>query len=228
MTKRKKQPNFQIVGDVGDLALSVLPQLSGLLTPEIVNNPIAVISSVGSAIVGNRLQKFYEEYSERKAAGKIRDDISSSADSFNKLLTIMRDSESDEQIVIAKKLFFKSIEPGTTDAEQRVLFNFMQICKQLDTNDLAVLKASYEIAKGKNPDALRGIDTNSRFRSNWFLAVSRHLEHNLASLVEKSEDRLASLKLITAVEERSPPTYFPAGTFRLTDLGMAFCEYLSS
>jgi hypothetical protein len=225
----EKQKKGNMLEDTKDLALSVLPSISSLLTPETLVDPQKALVGVGSAILASKLAKFYSEFQEQRNRGQIKEDISGEGDEVLEMLSFIKDNEPDDKITAAKKLFFKSIEPGTTEAERMVIFELMQKCKKLTTNDLAVLKAAYQITQRQHdPDILAGIDINQRFRRNWFLIIGRHLGHKLEYLVESSEENLVNEKLITPLEERSPSTYHPAGDFRLTDLGIALCKYLAS
>ena len=215
----------KVLTDATDLTLSILPALAGVLSPELATNPQAVIAGVGSIILTNKLSKFYGEYKEKKEKGQIREDLNSIQDSLFDLLKFINENPDDIRLGAIKKLFFKSVAPGTPESEQQLTFELIQICKQLSTNDLMVLKAAYEVVEGAE---VPRETLNSRGRNSWFLIISQKIGHNITSLVEVSEAHLVELKLITPAEDRDHASFFPQGNYRLTDLAVRLCQYLTS
>ncbi|MEK7552667.1 MAG: hypothetical protein AAB505_00995 [Patescibacteria group bacterium] len=217
--------------NVVDLGLSILPELSGLLTPDLVTDPVSVTVKVLSKIVENKLINFYSEWRERKKDQRTKDDLESiHVDSLADTLTFIQGNPDEERFNAVKKLFFKLIEPNTNNAEQLAVFELMQICKKLTSNDILVLVGAFEIFEKKNlpGNFALGLNLNSRHRNIWFASIAQKLGHNINSLVEFSEPHLIELKLISPIEERSPLLYFPEEKFRLTDSGFKLCQILAA
>jgi len=210
--------------DIQDFALSVLPELSGALTPEVVSDPVGVLVKVSGSILASKLSKFYQEFREKRQNGEVPEDLDEIQDSLLDILNFIQENPTNEKLEAAKKLFFISILPGTEESEQQLAFEMMQTCKRLSSNDLLVLKAAYEIATTNK----RRIELSHRVRAAWFKEVAMQIGHNLSSLVESSEENLQQLKLITIVEPRDETHFHPGGTYRLTDFGYKLCQYLSS
>ncbi len=231
MKKEKKYPSIK--SQISSELVQLVPDLSKFLTPQVTTDPVAIITAVSSGILFRKLTSFVQEYNEKKEKKEVRENSDSTEDSIQELLTILKESTSDEQkLKAAKILFFKSVHPDTLEAEQIVLFNLLQICKRLSGNEILVLKAAYELSQHQfGPKVERDgyfKANSSRYRQAWFNLVAAQLGHSIASLVEATEERLEAEKLISHREERSTPTYHPAGEFRLTDLGVKFCEYLGT
>jgi len=214
----------KIANDVADVTLSVTPELSGLLTPETLVDPATATIKVGLAIVGNKLRKFYDEYREKKAEGKIREDIETIQDSLYDILKFIDQGPDEEHLDAVKKLFFISAAPTTPESEQQLVYLLIQTCKKLSSSELLILKASYQLHT--NPGKLVSLSIG-RNRHTWFKSVADAIGHRLSSLVEASESHLEELKLITGTEVADPRYFYPEGNCRLTDLGYKLCEYLS-
>lgn len=228
---KSKLKGLKSVGsDALEEAISILPDMAGLLSPEIVTDPNVVIAKVGISILTNKLRKFAEEFIAKKDSGKIRDDMDSIQDSTQEILRILKESTNDEEkLKAAKKLFFASVAPGTSESEQVVLFELLQTCRKLSGKEILTLKASFEIFQ-KGTNSIPGYDQVARFgdRGHWFKTVAHQLGHNLSSLIESTEENLIQEKLISGKTQPDNSGFSPPGQFRLTDYGVKFCEYLAS
>ncbi|MEK7558606.1 MAG: hypothetical protein AAB507_02150 [Patescibacteria group bacterium] len=231
-----KKTKKTLLGNIRDLGFSMLPELAGALTPEIVTNPEATLIKVGTAITSSKLKQFYNEWKEKKSKGEIKENIETEKDSFYDLLKFINENPDEKRLNAVKKLFFKAIAPNTDESEKLMVFELIQITKKLTTNDLSVLKAAYEIDEiislKKSFDSIDGtILSTNQFRSRWFSAVAFKIGHKISSLVESSENHLSELKLIFSPRPtgESQEQYFTnSGHFRLTDLGFSLCKYLKS
>jgi hypothetical protein len=106
----------------------------------------------------------------------------------------------------------------------------MQICKQLESADLLIIKAAFEINKGvlRNKLKLENVDRgNLRSAHEWLINISKQIGHEISSLIEVNEDNLITLKLISPRTLSDRSGILNSHNYRLTDLGCRLCEYLS-
>lgn len=109
-------------------------------------------------------------------------------------------------------MFFSVNKINAEDAERAFQYQLFQIAKRLSSNELMVLKASYETR-----NETRAITDYKA----WINVVSRHLGHSLLALVELANKSLADNRLLNVERE-----FITAP--RLTDLGQKLCENIES
>ena len=106
----------------------------------------------------------------------------------------------------------------------------MQICKQLSSGDILVLKAVYDISKGNSTFDMPKIGDNFNSRESWFKLIAKQIGHDLPALVERYEKNLMELKLITNIKlaygGNDTSSFESSKNFRLTSLGKTFCEFI--
>ena len=127
-----------------------------------------------------------------------------------------------------KTLFMKSVENDSSIEEQILSYQFMKLCKDLESGDLLILKASYDITNGKLSNNLSptDIDSNNTSAEAWFKNISKQIGHEITSLVEVHEDKLVKLKLIGPRTHSDRSGVRLSKNYRLTDLGCKLCEYI--
>ncbi len=235
------------VGNLKETALSLLPDLTGFLTPTTITDPKMAIASVGVAIVMKKISNFVEEYKQKRKNKEIKDDISiSNGSSFYEILKFIDENNPDEETIKAiKSLFFRSVKKGSTEQEESLAYQFMQICKQLTGQDILILKASYEIASGQT----KTVPAENARTDNpevWASSIALQIGHKIPELITTREENLVKLSLIlpTYIKKVKNPTFtvdplpedryheekvfIESKKFRLTKLGYRLCEYLSN
>ena len=104
----------------------------------------------------------------------------------------------------------------------------MKLCRELESDDLLILKAAYDIKNGRLSYKLSSIkiDPNNTSANSWLSNISKQIGHEIVSLVEVHEDKLINLKLIgpRTASDRSGVALLK--NYRLTDLGYKICEYI--
>jgi hypothetical protein len=217
---------------IAEVAVSLLPDLSQMLTPEIIDKPELVITKVLSGILIKKLSDFSNEIKRKSKAGKIRKEFES-AESFGEILEFIRTNPEEKRIDAVKKLFFKKIDPATAEGELILLSSLIGVVKQLTMEELLTLKASYEsFLKIQDGGAIRlkdgsSIEKSNRDKNLWRKAVAEHLAHGVTSLIASTEKRLEDTKLIVSEHPNDPGSFRSPGNFGLTDYGFKLCEYLS-
>lgn len=98
----------------------------------------------------------------------------------------------------------------------------MQIAKRLNSGEIILLRTVYEIYQNKQ------FELNSNLSAEeWLREISKKL--NLPKeIIELYEEKLINLKLITKRKHQDMSGIQITNTYRLTDLGKVFCEYIDN
>ncbi len=179
--------------------------------------------------VFSQLGKEIKDYIDK---GKIKEDFLDKEliqQSLYDLLKFIDETTPDEDRFNAMKtLFIKSVAHDLSEAEQILSYQFMKLCKDLESGDLLILKAAYDIKNGKLSQKLSSaaIDLNDRAVHPWLLNISNQIGHEIISLVEVHEDKLVNLRLISPRSHPDKSGFAKTKYYRLTDLGYKVCEYI--
>ena len=127
-----------------------------------------------------------------------------------------------------KTLFLKSVFKDSSEEKQLLSYQFMKLCKGLESSDLLIIKAAYDIGKGRLAADLKSteIDPNVASAEGWLKIISKQIGHGIMSLVEVNEDKLVNLKLISPRIHSDRSGIRSTKNYRLTDLGLRVCEYI--
>lgn len=164
--------------------------------------------------------------------GKIKEDFLEnelSQQSLYDLLKFIDETTPDEDRFRAMKtLFMKSVASDSSDEEQILSYQFMKLCKDLESADFLILKAAYDIKNGELSNKLSStkINPNDTSANSWLLNISKQIGHEIMSLVEVHEDKLVNLKLIGPRSGADRSGVAVSKNYRLTDLGCKVCEYI--
>lgn len=175
-----------------------------------------------------QLGKEIKEYIDK---GKIKEDYLDKGQNYQALSDLLQfideTAPGEDRFNAMKTLFFKTVLYESTDEEQILSYQFMNICKDLYSGDLLVLKAAYDIVNGNlSPRLGSTVDLKNKSASYWFGTISKQIGHTIASLVEVHEDKLSNLKLIADRTMSDRSGIGSSEYFRLTDLGYKICEYI--
>ena len=104
----------------------------------------------------------------------------------------------------------------------------MKLCKDLESGDLLILKAAYDIKNGNlyNKLASTKIDPNNTVAEVWLKNISNQIGHGIVSLIEVHEAQLMDLKLISPRVASDKSGVRNLKNYRLTDLGCKICEFM--
>jgi hypothetical protein len=177
----------------------------------------------------SQLGKEVKEYIDK---GKIKEDYLEdhrNCQALHDILKFIDESVPDENRFKAiKALFLKSILSNTTESDKILSFQLMQISERLESGDLLVVKANYDLVNHRNSTGINNIDLNDTVADTWFKILSRQIGHNIPSLVELHEQNLMSLKLISQRVNVDKSGFAQTKYYRLTELGYKFCEFVLS
>ncbi len=175
-----------------------------------------------------QLGKELEEYSKK---GQIKEDYFASNNNQASLYELLKfiDEEvpDEERFKAMKSIFLKSVSKNATEEDERLAYEYMQICKELSGGEILTLKASHDIINGRLTSGMPGITHSDANRSNWLVNIAKQVGHDLPSLVERYEEHLMSLKLISDCRYSDRSGFEPTPFYRLTKLGKQLCEHIS-
>jgi hypothetical protein len=198
--------------------------LAGALIEAFSHGPSALtgpLVRVGvSALKGRALQQFAKEIKDLREKGRLADDFAENKYGFQswvELIQIIDDDTPDEDRLEAlKAMFYAANTVNVTDGQQIVAYQLFQIAKKLNSNELLVMKAVYELFLKESQFR------NSHFRE-WAQAVARHLGHAVIGLVEVADKTLVDNQLLSG-RFHDDLSGISSTNCRLTELGIEFCK----
>lgn len=179
--------------------------------------------------VGKEIKKYIEN-------GKIKEDFL--GEEFNKksladlLKFIDETSPGKARFNAMKTLFFKSVSSDLKQEVQTISYQFMKICRKLESSDLLILKAAYDIKCHRFNKKLVTTEVNhkhllsNRVADSWLKTISDQIGHGISSLIEVQEEKLISLKLIGPRTASDKSGISANGNYRLTELGCRICDFI--
>jgi hypothetical protein len=190
------------------------------------HGPVALVGPgvriVQGALKGNLFKQLAKEVDRLREKGQIDDSFGERKYGFQswvELLTIIDEDTPDaDRLDALKAMFFSINRVNATDADQILGYQLFQVAKRLNSNELLVLKAVYELVGAK------------RFRpglnsfNEWAAVVSKHLGHSLVSLIEHADKLLVANLLLTGRVHPDRSGIQEGGSGHLTDQGLKFCQ----
>lgn len=142
--------------------------------------------------------------------------------SFYELLKFIDEETPDEERARAmKSIFFSSITPNSGSAKEQLAYEFLQICKELSSGEILILKASFSLFKKGVFNANMGDN-----RDAWLSILAKEIGHNIPALIAKYEDHLMSLKLIEQRVYNDGSGFRKTPYGRLTESGYQLCQFI--
>lgn len=205
--------------------------LTGLIASEKSDYKLSAGHLVQAAIKCNLYEQLGREIKHYRDKGKIKEDFFSTDKqraTLRELLEFIdKEAPDEDRFKAMKSIFFKAVSKDTTEAEEILAYEFMQVGKKLTSNDIMVLKVAYEVYLGGG-SAPAGETTRPRESSMWFGIVAKKIGHGIPALVELSEQNLSDLKLIGKRRHNDGSGLYNVESFRLTDLGIKLCEFITA
>jgi hypothetical protein len=176
------------------------------------------------------LTKLGEEIEKYRSEGKIKDNYleqPSDQQAFYELLKYIDEEVPDvDRFKAMKNLFLYSVSAGVNAEESMLAHEYMQICKKLDSGDILIIKALYDLAQGRKSKNIKDYDPKSGDARTWLLIVALQMGHGVPDLVEIHEENLMNLKLITERTYSDRSGFRGTEYYRLTTLGYKLCDYI--
>jgi len=203
--------------------------ITGLLTSETKDWKLSAGRLVQASIQWKLFSQLGIEMNEYIRKGKINNGFLQDPQNFHslhELLKFIDESVPDEKrFETIKLLFFKSVFSDTENTDKMLAYQFMQVAKKLDSGDLLVLQAIFDIATGKQSSHIKSINPDEESVGSWLLRISQQIGHDLPSLVGLHEQNLMDLKLITDRRDRDRGSFIRTKYYRLTKFGFEFCKF---
>jgi hypothetical protein len=230
--KRKKisLTRYKDIKDLIDLLRQPTPVIAEVLTGLLASGPADWKLSTGkivqALIKGNLLTQLGREIKKYQEKGKIKEDYLEtdiSRVSFKELLSFIDEEVPDKlRFKAIKSIFLYSISKNVSPRDQVLAYELMKICKKLSSGDILVLLAIWKLRDNKTK-------SNNPIYSatEWLKEVAVETGHNLAELVEIHERKLIELRLISNRIYPDKSGVSLGKYFRLTDLGVKLCEFIS-
>jgi len=176
-----------------------------------------------------QLGKEIRSYIEK---GEIKEDFfdkPQNQHSLSELLKFIDEATPNEDRFNAMKaLFIKSVTNCSSEKDQILSYQFMQFCKDLESGDLLILKAAYDITNGNLSQAFgqTTFGVKDKDAHVWLVNISKQIGHDIKSLVEVHEDKLMDLKLLSPRTHSDRSGIETTDYYRLTELGYKLCGYI--
>lgn len=179
-----------------------------------------------AALQGKMMHQVYNEVQNLIKEGKLDKDYASSKYGFRSLVDLINFIEEetpDEDQFNAVKTFFFAVGAVDSDEKQKAYFLYLlRQVRQLSSSQLMILSISYDIHK-KGDSLVKML--NGRSHGEWLKFIAERMGHNSTALVEKEEDGLISMRLLSKRAERDQSGITDQNA-RLTDLGLAICKVI--
>lgn len=212
--------------------VKIAEALTGILASDLKDWKLSAGKIIQATIKGNLLTQLGREIKKYREEGKIKEDYLESdinRASFKELLKFIDEETPDEIRFKAMKSIFLTSAEGK---DESLAYELLQICKQLSSGEILILKAAYDIVNSRLAPNMPGVAHNENLANRWFALIAKQIGHDLPHLVAVHEDHLAALQLISP---RSQPKNFsvptinfePTQHFRLTPLGIKLCEFIT-
>lgn len=175
---------------------------------------------------GNRIQSIMDTWDRLVESGRIKEgyeDSDQSKDLLQELLAALDNDLLDETIFNAlKKIFLVTSSEKLFDRYNIEPLEYLRLCRKMTSGEILLLLVNYNICK--NNDEWKAASTRQPI-SVWIDLVKAEPPLKLRGLILLHEQGLMEKHLLS---DRSGDSYvgFDKKTFRLTDLGYAFCEYI--
>jgi len=238
MTESKELIKFEdpknIVEFLQQPATKLAEFITGILVSETKDWKLSAGYLIQASIKWKLFSQLGKEIKSYIEKGKIKEeflDKDQNKQSLSDLLKFIDEtSPSEDRFLAMKRLFLKSVSDDSSEEEQIISHQFMHICKQLESADILIIKAAFEINRGILRNKLKSeiVDRgNLNSAQEWLRNISKQIGHGIPSLIEVNEEKLIVLKLISPRALPDQSGIRNASNYRLTDLGYKFCEFIS-
>jgi len=188
-----------------------------------------VILSIGHVLqrlrAGHFLSAFLKEWEEFKEKGKIKDDYQYTEQHYNcfqELLDFLdKDLPDEVRFSVLKKIFLVAASEEDTNRDSCLPVQYMQICRNLKSGEVIILKTVFNIANDNDSWAERHWSAD-----DWLEKIAQDSGLKFKELVASYEDELIQKNLISLREHVDDSGVSIRPYFRLTSLGYELCKYI--
>lgn len=216
---KRKQPKRKFISDL-------VAVVTGAVTSEKKDLHRSLGRLIQHAINGDFWQGLGVEWNKYKKEGKIKDDYSSTEQCREALAQLWETLENDppdvERLKLLKAIFLTMSEESLSDRNKPLPLMYLKVARDLRGNEILTLRAAYTIYKSG------AFDKGKSSASQWLASIAQHSALKFTAAVELAEPKLEELKLIGCRTYTDKSGISLSGTFRLTDFGISFCEFIEN
>lgn len=218
-----------------DSIKKLLEKPSKFLTGILASRSYECRRSAGNLIQGavqwNLYSQIEKEINHYIKKGKIKKDYLETDLNKQSIIELLKfideESPDEKRFEAVKTLFFKSIFIESDEEEKTLAYQLIKICKQLNSEQLLIIKAAYDIIHGRFSRKMdEKVDFNNASAIYWLTAISKQVGHCIPSLIEVDEDHLINIKLIQPRVHTDRSGIKSNANFRLTVFGMKLCSFI--
>lgn len=218
-------------------ATKLVEFVTGLLSSERKDWILSSGKIIGSVIQLDLFKQLGKEIEQYRKKGALKENCFKTYKnrlSLHELLNFLETSVPDEELFVSiKSIFLFAISKNSTENDEMFAHEFIKTAKKLSGTEILILKANFQIAKGKQEnEVLKRLEktATNHSRAMWrsIIALQMHLE-GFDSVIRKYEENLETLGLISPRNDdnRFSQDFVPTNKFRLTDVGYKFCEFIT-
>lgn len=172
---------------------------------------------------GQFLEVLYKEWNKYKEKGRIKDDYQFTEqhhECLQELLEFLDKDIPDEiRFQILKRIFILAATEKFSTRDDLLPIQYMKIARKLDSGQVLVVMTGYKLLTHKIPPRF---NTGKHSKKEYFKAVAENSGLKHTALVEIFQNELVDKNLMEELEY--PLEGFIA--YRLTDLGLSFCNFI--
>lgn len=217
----------EVANFLKDPAINYAETVIGFLTSGPKYHALVTGRVVSSVIKFNLLTQLGRELEGYRKKGEIKENYfatNKNKASLKELLEFIDNNAPDEEVFRAmKSIFFTSVAKTAKEKDEILAYELLLICKKLTSFDILVLKACYAIYLKNDP-----IRNAMHSHGDWVRTVTAEIGIGYEELTGVSEDHLLQLNLLTERTNSDRSGIRKGREFRLSSLGLKFCEYITN
>lgn len=183
---------------------------------------------VQATVKGRLLSQLGKEIEKYRGEGKIKEDYFATNKNQAILLEFLQfidsDIPDDEVFKALKSIFLSSIEVDADARKEEIAYQFLRLCKKLNSMEILILKTCYRIYKGEDT---KNVNTGITAHGDWVNTVSEKIGYGLPELIYTSDDRLVEFGLLSPRSYADKSGIRAGQDFRLTKLSIKLCEFIT-
>jgi hypothetical protein len=211
---------------IGDTLVSFTEALTGIASSEKKDWFLSLGHLLQSFRGGRFLKTFQVEWNSYCEQGRIADGYTDSEqhqECLQELLDFLDHKSPDNaRFTALKKILLVAAQEKISTRESILPQQYMKIVRQLQSSELLILLATYQLSKEANIDSGGKADRTHK----WINIIAERTGLKYPELVEANEDGLIALRLITPRKYPDKSGIDLGDHYRLTQLGFDLCEYI--
>lgn len=187
-----------------------------------------VFRSVGHILQRMRsvplLDALRDEWIRLREEGRIDDEYVNSDQHLNCFQEILgfidEETPDDTRFKALKAIFLNAATERFEDRDSLLPYHYMRVARKLDSGEVLILRAAYDIQKTDYED-----DSHAR---SWLERIAEESGLKFPALVEVHERNLIEKKLLSPRKHPDDSGVNLGEGYRLTDFGRELCQFMSS